>query len=77
MYGIVAWSSRPAARLLDELFSILTRNVEFGLEEFSSTDLISPTKEYFAGCFFAKTYTVFAAIVSCAISTFSDPLMMK
>ena len=56
---------------------ILTFRVLGTLLVFSITDLISHACEYLLGCFFSNTYTWLLAILSCAISTFSVPLMMK
>ena len=43
----------------------------------SSEDLISATSDHLEGCFFLKTYTALFVIFSCAMSTFSEPLITK
>jgi len=79
MYGRMAMIRCPIADFLmlcPPLAIMLTQRVEVGREECSRQDRISALKANFPS-FILKTYTVLVAIFSWAISTFSEPLIMK
>jgi len=76
MYGTVEWMHAPVTPLTCPGLSSRTCIALAG-RELSLDDLISATCEYLEGCFLRKTYTALFVIFSCAISTFSDPLITK
>jgi hypothetical protein len=51
--------------------------VETGRVEFSTCDRVSMTQLNLLGCFFRNAYTWLFDSLSCAIMTFSLPLMTK
>jgi hypothetical protein len=69
-------STAPTERSWFLLYS-LTWNWLIVFPPFSTALRISARKEMGEGCALAKTYTWFVAMRSCAMSTFSEPLMTK
>ena len=77
MYGRVARRHCPLLRFAPVLESILTDIPDTACVLFSLVLRHSAVNEYLDGWLFLKTNTWLFAIRSCAISTFSEPLMMK
>src|SRR5690348_10536527 len=78
IYGrvdLIVWPKLP--RCVSPLECNLMVREEISLEHFSKALLISAMHGVGLGCGFLKTCTIFAALRSCAIKTFSLPLMIK